>query len=145
VRVELGPIRTRLDEIRVLSGVARSNQADRLRDTLLKLNVRFEDKRDAGKRLLEFQPYIVAIRGEEFLGHEALLAATKLDRIARTTSSTLGISSTREMSMVSICGQKGKPRSAITSVFVWRMRLRREFIAGFRMPVFNINAYPSSL
>src|ERR1017187_8470944 len=64
---------------------------------------------------------------------------TKLERIARTTSSTLGISSTREMSMVSICGQDGKPRSAITSVFVWRTRLMREFIAGFRMPVFSMN------
>jgi hypothetical protein len=36
-------------------------------DTLLELNMRFKDKRDAGKRLLEFQSYIVAIRGEEFL------------------------------------------------------------------------------
>jgi len=58
------------DQIRVLNGVSRSDQPDCVGDTLLKLNMWFEDQRDSGKRLLEFQPDIVAIRGKEFLGHE---------------------------------------------------------------------------
>jgi hypothetical protein len=45
-----------------------------------------------------------------------------------------------EISTVSICGQKGNPRSAMTSVLVWRMRLSRELMCGFKMPVFNMRS-----
>src|SRR5271154_2866487 len=48
-----------------------------------------------------------------------------------------GMSSTRDISTVSISGQNGNPRSAITSAFVCRTRLSNELIAGLRMPVFS--------
>src|ERR1051326_6361084 len=62
----------------------------------------------------------------------------------RRTSSTRGISSTREMSVVPICGEKGKPRSAITRLLVWRTRLSSELIWGFRIPVLSISSSISS-
>ena len=49
------------------------------------------------------------------------------------------MSSVSEMSMVSICGQNGKPRSAITRVLVCRMRLRSELMEGLRMPVLSMS------
>ena len=52
--------------------------------------------------------------------------------------------STREMSTVSIIGQKGKPRSAMTSVLVWRTRLKSELMCGLRIPVFHIEFPPRS-
>src|ERR1039458_8761267 len=58
------------DQIRVLNGVSRSDQADCLGNTLLELNMRFKDKRHTEKRLFECQSYLVAICGEELLGHE---------------------------------------------------------------------------
>src|ERR1035438_977765 len=58
------------DQIRILNGVSRSDQADSLGNTFLELNMRFKDNRHTGKRLFECQSYLVAICGEELLGHE---------------------------------------------------------------------------
>src|SRR5580693_68388 len=66
-----------------------------------------------------------------------ILPTTKLALIASKTSRTRGMLSTREMSTVSICGQYGKPRSAITRVLVCRTRLNSELMAGFRIPFFS--------
>jgi len=51
-----------------------------------------------------------------------------------------GTLSTSERSTVSICGQQGKPRSAITSVLVWRARASNESRWGFRIPVLSIDS-----
>ena len=50
---------------------------------------------------------------------------TKFSRSAASTCRTVGTSSTSEMSTVSICGQNGNPRSAITNVLVCRTRAIR--------------------
>src|ERR1035438_2388178 len=59
-------------------------------------------------------------------------------RTAAISCNTVGRSSTTEMSTVSICGQDGKPRSAMTAMLVWRTRLNSELIAGFRISDFTI-------
>ena len=43
---------------------------------------------------------------------------------------TVGRSSTTEISTVSIIGQKGKPRSAMTNALVWRTRATSEECEG---------------
>jgi hypothetical protein len=76
----------------------------------------------------------------------AMNAAPNLQfsRSALSTCRTRGMSSTREISTVSIPGKNGKPRSAITNVLVCRTRLSSALMFGFRMPRNNIS-YPPFL
>jgi len=53
-------------------------------------------------------------------------AIRKLGRMAASTCKTVGMLSMRERSTVSMVGQKGKPRSAITRALVWRTRASSE-------------------
>src|SRR5579859_2070350 len=66
------------------------------------------------------------------------LPAWKFWRTAARTCNTVGTSSISEMSTVSIIGQNGNPRSAMTRVLVCRTRLNRELIWGFKIPVFSM-------
>jgi len=75
------------DQIRVLNGVSRSDQADCLGNTLLELNMRFKDKRHTEKRLFECQSYLVAIAART-LGMKAR-PGHEVGTDRRTTSSTL--------------------------------------------------------
>src|ERR1039458_6849850 len=57
-----------------------------------------------------------------------------LPRTAATSCNTVGKSSTTEMSTISIIGQNGKPRSAMTRALVCRTRASNDSICGLRMP-----------
>ena len=95
--------------------------------------------RNSNQRLCKRPANFLGIVVQEFLGHPRL-AEDKVRGTARSTSSTEGMPSTREMSTVSIIGQKGKPRSAMTSVLVWRTRLKSALMCGLRIPVFHIGS-----
>src|SRR5215212_5792631 len=58
--------------------------------------------------------------------------------MAWNTCITVGMPSISAISTVSIIGQNGNERSAITSMLVCRTRLRSELICGLSIPVFSI-------
>src|SRR5258708_39925805 len=58
--------------------------------------------------------------------------------MAATTCNTLGTSFISEMSTVSICGQQGKPRSAMTRALVWRTRAKRDNNWGLSIRVLSM-------
>lgn len=73
---------------------------------------------------------------------EAVVYETAQD--AKHLALKVGRSSITEMSIVSICGQNGKPRSEMTSVLVWRTRLSRSLISGLRIPVLSIAVFDTA-
>ena len=121
----------------VLRGVARADQADGLWHSPLEDHMRLVKNRRAVQSASVNASLVAGWFTERNSSAMKAWAMTKFLVRACNTSNTLGMSSIKEISTVSICGQKGNPRSEMTRVFVCRIRQRRELMAGLRMPVLS--------